>query len=194
MGFITNSLKSIVKKFTKLSRPVFNFEENILKFKINSEQFYTYELEDFDIKTRHDPYTLQAYTLKSQNLFIEYIQTDIDVAWNALPSSLYIDLVKQKLNLKSMEVLEKYEFKNYEFITFKLDEHYILNFIYIYETNKDVFILDINSKLYVNLLKNFIKSYTYEHDKNCEDSVDFNFSITRENNLNNYFSYDGSGS
>lgn len=193
MGFITNSLKSIVKSFTKLSRPVFNFQDNTLKFKINSDQFYTYTLEDFDTKTRHDPYTIQAYTLKSQNIFIEYIQTDIDVQWNALPSSLYIDLVKKKLNLKSMKVLEKYDFNNYEFITFKLDEHYILNFIYIFETNKDVFILDINSKLYTNLLKNFKKDYTYTHERNAEDNVDFNFSITRENNLNNYFSYEGSG-
>lgn len=177
----------------KLSRPTFNLSDNTLKFKLDSDHFYTYDLQDFDTKTRHDPYILEAYTLKSQNLFIEYVQRDIDVTWNVFPSSSYINLVKQKLNLKTMQVLEKYEFNNYEFITFKLDEHYILNFIYIYEINKDVFILDVNSKLYVNLLKNFLKNYTYAHEKNAEDTVDFNFSITRENNLNNYFSYNGSG-
>ena len=193
MGFFTNGLKSILKTVIKLSRPVFNLQDNTLKFKINSEQFYTYVLKDYEQKTRHDSYTIEAYTLKAKNLYIEYVQTDNDVVWNGLPSSLFIDLVKSKLNFKSMEILENYEFSNYEFITYKIDDHFILNFIYIYEINKEVFILDINSELYANLLRNFVKDYKYTYEKNQDDVVDFNFSIARENNINNYFSYEGSG-
>ncbi len=192
MGFL-KVVKSIINTVVKLSRPVFNQEDNILKFKINSELFYSYELEDFDIKTRHDSYTLNAYTLKSKDLFIEYVQTDSDVVWNGLASSLYINLIKQKLKLNSMEVLEKHEFNNYNFITYKIDNHFILNFIYIYELNKDVFILDISSKLYTKLISNFIKDYSYSFEKNEPDTIDFNFSIVRENNMNNYFSYESSG-
>ena len=193
MGFITKSLKNILKRIIKLSRPTFNLEDNTLKFKINSEHFYTYTLDDYDTKTRHDSYTLEAYTLKSKNLFIEYIHTDADVSWNGLPSSFFIEVVKSKLNLKSMVVLENYEFNNYVFTTYKIDDHFILNFIYIYEINKEIFILDINSQLYANLLSNFKKDYKYTYAKNEDDVVEFNFSLTRENNLNNYFSYESSG-
>ena len=193
MSFITKSLKNILKSILKLSRPTFNLEDNILKFKINSEYFYTYTLDDYDTKTRHDSYILEAYTLKSKNLFIEYIHTDADVSWNGLPSSFFIEVVKSKLNLKSMVVLESYEFNNYVFTTYKIDNHFILNFIYISEINKEIFILDISSQLYTNLLCNFKKDYKYTYPKNEDDIVEFNFSLTRENNLNNYFSYESSG-
>jgi hypothetical protein len=193
MGFI-RVVKSIINSIVKLSRPIFNHEDNILKFKINSDLFYTYKLEDFEIKMQHDSYIIDAYTLKSKDLFIEYVQTDNDTAWNGLASSFYIDLIKQKLKVKSMEILEKHEFKNYDFITFKIDNHFILNFIYIYEINKDIFIIDISSSLYIKLISNFIKNYKYNFKKNEPDTLAFNFSIVRENYINNYFSYDGSQS
>jgi hypothetical protein len=191
MSFIS-LVKSVINSIVKLSRPLFSLEGNMLKFKINSEFFYRYELKDFETKTRHDSYVLEAYTLKSKNLFIEYVQTDTDVVWRGLASSFFIELLKSKLHFKSMIVLENLEFNGYEFITYKIDDHFILNFIYIYEINKEVFILDINSKLYTSLLRNFQKDYQYTYSKNEDDIVDFNFSIVRENNMNNYFSYEGS--
>ncbi|KAB7888313.1 hypothetical protein GA417_00620 [Poseidonibacter ostreae] len=89
-----------------------------------------------------------------------------------------------------MDLLEKKEYKNFDFYTFKIDNHFILNFIYVYELNKDVFILDIKSELYENLLKNFDKEYIYKFEKNKEDVLDIDISIVKENNFFNYFGHE----
>lgn len=190
MGFITRSLKTIIKSIVKLSRPVFNFEDNKLSFKVNPEYFYSFELDNYETKTQHDSYTMEAYTIKSDDLFVEYIHTDSDVQWRGLASSLYIEFLKDKLGFKKMDILEKKEYQNFVFYTFKINEHFILNFIYIYEQNKDVFILDIKSELYTNLLKNFDQSYIYNFDRNKEDILNINISIVKENNFFNYFGHE----
>jgi hypothetical protein len=190
MGFITRTLKTIIKSIVKLSRPIFNFENNKLNFKVSPEHFYSYELDNYETKTRHDSYTVEAYTIKSDNLFIEYIHVDSDVQWRGLASSLYIEFLKDKLAIKNMDILEKKEYENFDFYTFKIDGHLILNFIYIYEINKDVFILDIKSELYENLLRNFDKNYKYKFEQNKEDILDIDISIVNENNFFNYFGHE----
>ena len=50
MGFIKKALKGLVKSFIKLSRPIFTFENNELKFKIDLETFYTYPIENYETK------------------------------------------------------------------------------------------------------------------------------------------------
>ena len=190
MGFITRTLKSIVKSIVKLSRPVFSFEDNNLSFKISSENFYSYELDNYETKTKHDSYTLEAYTIEADSIFVEYIHTHSDVQWRGLPSSLYIEFLKDRLGFKSMEILEKKEYENFDFYTFKIDDHFILNFIYIYELNKDIFILDVKSELYENLLRNFDKEYIYSFEKNKENILDIDISIVNENNFFNYFGHE----
>jgi len=191
MGFIKRAIKSFVKSFVNISRPIFTFEENQLKFKVDFDTFYTYNIgEDYETKTRHDPYVDEAYTLKTQNLFIEYIKTDVDVIWNGLASSFFVTLLKEKLKVNDLELLEKYEYEGYDFITYKIDKHFIINFIYIYEMHKEVFILDIKSELYENLLKNFDKDYKYKFEKNADDKMGFDFSLVKENAFNSYFALD----
>ena len=190
MGLITRTLKSIVKSIVKLSRPIFSFEDNNLSFKISSENFYLYELDNYETKTRHDSYTVEAYTIESDNIFIEYIHTHSDVQWRGLPSSLYQEFLKDRLGFKTMDILEKKEYENFDFYTFKIDNHFILNFIYIYELNKDVFILDVKSELYENLLKNFDEDYEYKFEKNKENILDIDISIVNENNFFNYFGHE----
>lgn len=190
MGFFTNSLKSIVNSLVKLSRPIFSFEDSKLKFKVNSDDFYSYPLENFETKTRHDSYVVDAYTIKTENLFIEHIHIDSDSTWRGLASSLYISFFKTTLNIKKMELLEKIEYSGYEFNTYRVDNHLILNFIYIYEINKDTFILDVKSDLYEKLLKKFDSSYSYMFEKNIDDKMNLDLSIVRDNAINSYFGYD----
>jgi hypothetical protein len=192
MGFIKRTIKTIIKSIVKLSRPIFLFEDNNLRFKVSPEYFYSFELDNYETKTRHDSYTLESYTVKSDSLFIEYVHIQNDVQWRGLPSSLYIEFLKDRLGFKKMETLEKLEFKNFDFYTFKIDDHFILNFIYIWEINKDVFILDIKSELYTNLLKNFDKEYEYKFEQNKENTLDIDISIVKENNFFNYFGYSDS--
>ena len=191
MGMMINILKLIFKKITKLSRPYFSLEENALKFKIETDNFYLFPISDIETKTRHDPYVLEAYTVKTKDLYIEYIHTDPSVSWNGQAFSFFSDLIKRDLKIKNMELLEKKEFSHYEFLTYKIDDDYILNFIYIYEINKDVFIIDYKGELFENLLINFEKDYKYEYKENKKLSVDLNTSIVKNNALYEYFRISG---
>ena len=183
-----DALISVVKKVVKLSRPIFIFEENTLKFKINSELYYKYKIDNYETKTRHDSYVIDAYTLKSNDLYLEYIQVHGDACWNASASSLFYNMMKEKLNIKYMEKLEHYEYEHYEFISYNVDDKYILNLIYIYEVDKDIFIIDTKSELYTNLLRNFEKKYVYSFKRNENLDLDINMSLVKENAFYNYFS------
>lgn len=179
--------KFAFKKLTKLSRPYFSLEENNLKFKIDSEYFFKYPISNIDTKTRHDAYVLDAYTLKTQDVFIEYIHTYTDVTWNGQALSFFISLLKSQLNPKTFELVEQEEYSKYEFRTYKIDNSYFLNIIYIYEMSKEIFIIDKKSDLYEKLLQNFKKSYVYNFEKNENLTLDFNFSLVKSNALRSYF-------
>ncbi len=190
MGFIRKIFDVLSKNIINLSRPIFTFEDNTLKFKLDSQHYYTFDLNNYETKTRHDSYVLEAYTIKSENLFVEYVNVDHDVTWNALSSSLFINLFKEKFPINSMHIVEKKEFENYEFITYKINDDFTLNFIFINELHKDIFIIEKNADLYTNLLKSFIKDYTYNFDIKQELEFDINISIVKENALHGYFKLD----
>lgn len=187
MGIIIDTLKSVFKTITKLSRPYFSLEENELKFKIDSDNFYKYPISNVETKTRHDSYVLEAYTLKTKDLFMEYIHIDSDVSWNSQALGSFISLLKENLKIRNMDLLEKKEFNHYEFLTYKIDGNYILNIIYIYEINKDIFIIDKQSELYENLLKNFQKDYKYTLEKNSNLNLEINVSLVKNNAMRSYF-------
>lgn len=86
-----------------------------------------------------------------------------------------------------MDLLEKKEFAHYEFLVYKINGQYILNVIYIYEINKEVFIVDTKGELYENLLKNFDKTYVYKFEKNQIDFIDLNLSLVKNNAMKSYF-------
>lgn len=187
MGFVINILKSVFKTLTKLARPHFSLEENELKFKIDSDSFYLFPISNIETKTRHDPYVLEAFTMTANDLYVEYIHTDASVSWNGQAFSFFINLLKHDLKIKSMDLLEKKEFVHYEFLTYKINNSYILNFIYIYEINKEVFIVDLKSELYEKLLQNFEKDYKYEFEKNKRLDLNLNTSIVKNNAIYGYF-------
>ena len=187
MGIIVDSFKSLFKTIKKLSRPYFSLEENELKFKIDSDTFYKFPVLNMETKTRYDSYVLEAYTLKANNLHVEYIHTDNDVSWNGQAFSFFKDLLKENIKAKSMDLLEKKEFRHYEFLVYKINGQYILNLIYIYEINKEVFIVDTKGELYENLLKIFDKTYVYKFEKNQIDFMDLNLSLVKNNAMKSYF-------
>lgn len=186
MGFLKNILKTILK----VSRPIFTFEDNNLRFKISSDFFYRYPLDNFDVKTRHDPYVFEAYTLKTPEIFLEYVQLDDDTFWQGDALGLYEDFLKEQCKFQSFKVLEKKTFKNYEFRIYEVDEEFTIHLIYIWEVNKDIFILDNNTELYKLLLSNFNKAYMYKFEDKQTMNFDFNSSIVKQNAFNNYFSTD----
>ncbi len=187
MGFFSSFAKDIIKKITKLSRPSFSLIENELVFKIDSDNFYKHTLENIEIKTRHDSYVVDAYTLNSDNLYIEYIHLYNEVQWISSPLHDFVELMKSNLKIKKLEKIEELEFEHYSFYTYEVDEEYILNLIYIYEMDKDIFIIDMKSNLYINLIKNFKNNYVFKFQRNSELSLPLNFSLVKSNAMKNYF-------
>lgn len=192
MGFMINILKSLFKTLKKLSRPHFSLEENELKFKIDSDNFYLFPISNIETKTRHNSYVLETYTLKTDDLYIEYIHTETSVTWNGQAFSFFLNLIKQDLKIKDMKLLEKKEFSHYEFLTYEINDDYILNFIYIYEISKEIFIIDFKGELYENLLRNFQKDYKYKYEKKEHHLVDLNTSLVKNNAIYDYFRMSGS--
>ena len=184
---IFDLFKFIFKKVTKLSIPYFSVEENDLKFKISTDSYYKYTLYNIVIKVRHDPYVYEAYTLKANNIFIEYIHTLNDVMWNSQPFSYFLNLLKDELRVYSFENLEKKQHTHYEFNIYRVNNEFNLYLIYIYEMNKEIFIVDTKGELYENLLRNFEKSYNCNFEKNENNHFDLNISLVKKNALNNYF-------
>ncbi|MDD2888000.1 MAG: hypothetical protein PHY66_09360 [Aliarcobacter sp.] len=187
MGMIIDAFDSFFKTIKKLSRPYFSLEENELKFKIDSDTFYIFPITNIETKTRYDSYVLEAYTLKADNLHVEYIHTADDISWNGQALSFFKDLLKESIKAKSMELLEQKEFGHYEFLVYKIDNNFTLNIIYIYEVNKEVFIVDTKGELYENLLKNFDKTYEYNFERKEINSIDLNFSLVKNNTMKSYF-------
>lgn len=187
MGIFSDIINSVFKTITKLSRPYFTLEENDLKFKIDSDNFYLFPISNIETKTRHDPYVLEAYTMSANGLYIEYIHTDSDVSWNGQALSFFTSLLRHDLKANELKLLEKREFKHYEFLVYEIDESYILNIIYIYEINKDVFIIDLKGELYENLLKNFHKDYIYKFKRNENNLPYINTSLVKNNAIYSYF-------
>ncbi|MFW2611622.1 hypothetical protein [Aliarcobacter butzleri] len=188
VGAIFEGLKMIFKTITKLSRPYVSLEENDLKFKIDSDNTFKYTLSNIDTKTRHDPYIIDAYTLSSNEIYLEYIHTDIDVSWNGQALSFFIGLLKDNIKAKNFDLVEKEEFSHYEFLTYKVDNSYFLNVIYIYEVSKEVFIVDKKAELYEKLLKNFKKDYVYRFEKDSNNIPKIeNLSLVKNNAMNSYF-------
>ena len=76
-------------------------------------------------------------------------------------------------------------------MVYKIDYDYILNIIYIYEVNKEIFIIETEAKLYEDLLKNFDKTYVYKFDKKRVDFTDLNLSLAKNNAMKSYFALHG---
>ncbi len=183
MGFFNKILNIIATA----SLPIYKFENNILSFKTDKDNYYDYCLEEYDIKTRHDPFVIEAYTLSSKDIFIEYIKTDINTSWNGHALSLYESFFKQKVNIKDSETLEKFEISNYVFKVIKVNDSFVIHFIYIYTSNSNIIIVDMKGDLYKNLLSCFKKDYDYKYSDIEKGSVNFNISMVKENNIRNFF-------
>jgi hypothetical protein len=187
MGLFLDTLASVFKSIKKLSRPYFSLEENDLKFKIDTDTFYKFPVKNVETKTRYDSYVLEAYTLKADNLHIEYIHTEDDISWNGQALSFFKDLLKDNIKARTMELLEQIEFSHYEFLVYKINDYFILNIIYIYEIDKEIFIIDTKGELYENLLKNFDKTYEYKFEKKPIDFESLNLSLVKNNAMKSYF-------
>ena len=183
MGFF----KNIVKFIKTASIPTYKFEDNMLIFKIKAEEFYQYNLENYEMKTRHDSYVLEAYTLHNKDIFLEYIRLDNNSQWNGQALSLYEGFMKEKLKIKDIQTIEKKEINSYTFKTYKINNSFILHMIYIYTAVSDIIILDTKGELYKNLLSKLDNDYLYKFENEEKGEINFNISMVKENTIRGFF-------
>ncbi|WP_321314877.1 hypothetical protein [Halarcobacter sp.] len=180
-------LKKIADFIAKASMPTYKFENNKLFFKLSNDQYYEYELNDYDIKTRHDSYINEAYTLSTNDIFMEYIKCDQNVQWKGQALSIYEGFIKEKLNINELDTLEKKEIDNYIFKLYNVDNSFVLHMIYIYSPVLNIMILDTKGDLYKNLLLKLDSKYEYKYSTYNRGDVNFNISIVKENSIRSYF-------
>ena len=65
---------------------------------------------------------------------------------------IFLNLLKDELKVYSFENLEKKSHTHYEFNIYRVNNDFNLYLIYIYEMNKEIFIVDTKGELYENLL------------------------------------------
>ncbi len=183
MGFFNKVFKFIANA----SMPTYKFENNQIAFKTNTENYLEYDLGNYDMKTRHDPFVFEAYTISNEELFLEYVKTDNNTSWNGQAVSLYEDFFKSKLKLNSFETLEKKELGNYIFKVKKVNENFVLHLIYIWTVSTNIFIVDMKGNLYKKLLSELDSNYEYNFEKEEKASVNFNISIVKDNCLQGFF-------
>ena len=76
------------------------------------------------------------------------------------------------------------------FKVFEVNEKFILFFIYIYEVNKDIFIIDSKGDLYKDLISKKIKDYEFKYDKSLKGEINFDISLVENNALQEFFTYE----
>ncbi len=183
-----NFFKKILNSINQMSSPIFSFDADlsVLSFILPNDEKFDFTLENYDVKTRHDPYVYEAYTFNNQDIFFEYIHLDPVCSWNGLSRGYFIDLLKSLIN-DELELEERFEFKHYEFSTYNSHSHGYIHIIYIWDVTKEVFLIDKKGILYKNFLGLLKSDYEYKYNDKKIYDLDIEISLVKRNSLNNYF-------
>ncbi|AXH08675.1 hypothetical protein CP960_12760 [Malaciobacter halophilus] len=164
-------------------------------FSVNSMKLptKTLDLKGAQTTATFHPCANFSYTSKINDknygkLFIEYINLDSNCSWNGFERGFFEELFKQTLKIKSMKIVEQYDFDNYEFTTYLIDNSSYVNLIYVYAVNRTKFILDYNAKLSLELIKEYKPSYESKYLHKNRFKKDYSMSLVRMANFYSYFS------
>lgn len=182
MGFFSK----VADFIAKASIPIFKYENNSLHFKLSDGEIFFFELSEHSKKSNHDSYVQKAYTISSEDIFLEYVKLSANAQWRGLASSIFETTFKKKLNIQNLETIENKKIGNYIFTTKKVDESFVLHLIYISSSNEDTMIVDMKGELYKALLSKLDDSYTYNFENEEKGSVNFDISLVKENVIYKY--------
>jgi hypothetical protein len=160
-----------------------NFNDNVEEFNGVSKKFTSDSCTNFS-------YISNINDNEYGKLFSEYINLDSSCSWNSFQRGNFEYLFKSTLKLKSMKVIERIDYDNYEFTTYIIDDKYYVDLIYKYSTYEDLFILDYDGKYYSSLRKRFDKNYTNINVDKLRFKSDYSKSLVNMNFINSYFSRD----
>jgi len=140
-----------------------------------------------------DNCTFNSFILENQSkeygkIFVEYINLNFNCSWHGLPRSYFDDLFKEKNNIKSMNVIERLDIKNFEFTTYLIDNKYILNLIYDFSSLRETFIIDYKGVLFTEMIQSFDSKYVNNYLNKERYFSEYNNSLVSQNIIGNYFS------
>ena len=121
-------------------------------------------------------------------IFSEYINLDHSCIWTGLARGYFEYLFKTTLKLESFKIVQRVDFKNYEFTTYLIDNKYYMNLIYKYSTYEDLFIIDYDGKYFTKLIKDFDPSYENLYLNEKRFLSNYSNSLVKMNFINSYFS------
>lgn len=187
-----NFFKKIINSLNQMSSHIFSFNAHSseLSFILPNDEKIDFTLENYEVKTRHDPYVFDAYTFNSSDIFFEYIHLDSVCSWNGLARGYFVTLL-QKTIKEELELQERFEFGHYEFFTYKTLSNEYIHLIYIWEVNKEVFLVDKKGVLYKNFMNLLNSNYEYSFSDKKIYNLDTEVSLVKQNSLNQYFNTSG---
>lgn len=178
--------------FTSCSSSFYNSsKKEELRFNVNHKLFKI-PLDDAKFQNRISRCVYNAYTLDENNeyygkLFLEYISLKPSCTWNGLEKSYFTSLFKRNRAVKSMKTLENFEISNYNFSTYKINDKYYMNIIFIFSHNKTTLIIDYEGKLTRDLLLNLNYDYKNTYLNKQRFSSNYKDSLVLKNMFNRYF-------
>ena len=92
-------------------------------------------------------------------LFFEEVELNEDCSWKGSALSRFEHNMMFRLKLSSLKKVEEFEIENFTFITYFLNNNTYVSMIHMYDTYRDVIILDNEGKLYEKVLKLFKPDY-----------------------------------
>lgn len=167
----------------------FSFKQNNIKFRVDSKEILSFNINDFIYKSKPNQYLQEGYTLKVKDkkfdFFLEYIHLSTQSKWNGQARSFYEDFFKGKV--KSFKLLNRFEVKNYEFSTYLINENELIQLVYIWDVYKDTFIFDKKGTLFNTLATILNKEYKDSFKEYKRTTLEFPYSLIEQNRLNSYF-------
>lgn len=130
---------------------------------------------------------------EKEKMFVEYINLNRECNWNGLQRGYFEYLFKSTLKLKDVEIVERIDYKNYEFTTYIIDKKYYLNLIYIYNVYEDYFIVDYTGNYAYDLMKKFSINYKNDFIDKQRFYSNYSNSLVKMNFINSYFSREREG-
>ena len=170
----------------------FNYakDEKHITFKLDKNSVSSYAVYDAKIQYKHNGCVRNAYTLESKSLdtklMIEHIQLDPNCEWNGLERGFYSYLIEKKTKSKSMDLLQKIEINEFEFLTYKTAKNCLVYLISISPVDSVTFVVDKVGSVYKDLLLKLKPNYEFPEFKS-QCSVDFKSSLMDESILSNYY-------
>ncbi|MGA1933527.1 hypothetical protein ACH5BF_12565 [Arcobacter sp. YIC-464] len=158
---------------------------------------YTNSFDTLELQTQKEQSTLGFCTRDSyiktiddskyKKLFVEYISLNNTCNWSGLPRGYFVYQFKKHFKITSMKKIQSYDYDNYEFTTYLIDEKYYIDLIYKFNSSEDMFILDYNGLYFQKLLRQYNNSYVNENINKQRFDKDYFKSLVTMDIVENYF-------